>query len=113
MAIHIMLTVDLNGHVSSEARAKFYEILRQKGLIRRKLTTVWTAEFKLGATKESAATYVREAVVLAATASGVWDYEAMVQPSDVAPVEWSKAPAKLGVLGVGGGGLGIGGLLGK
>lgn len=98
MTIHIMLTVDLNGHVSTEARAKFYEVLGQHNLVRRKLTTVWTATFKPAATKESAVEYVRKAVEAASTASGVFDYEAAVLPSDVAPVMWAKPPQKLGLL---------------
>lgn len=99
MTIHIMLTVDLNGHVSTEARAKFYEVLKQYHLVRRKLTTVWTAEFSPGSTKDGAVEYVRKAVEAAAVASGVFDYEVAVLPSDVAPVTWAKSPQKLGLLG--------------
>lgn len=106
MAIHIMLTVDLNGHVSSEARAKFYEVLQQHNLVRRKLTTVWTAKFKPAATKESAVEYVRKAVEAAAVASKVFDYEVAVMPSDVAPTEWRSSPSVQTILGGRGFGLG-------
>lgn len=111
MIINILLTVDLNDHVPYEARAKFYGILKQKGLIRRKLTTTWTATFKPGATKDSAVAYVQEAVILAAAASGVSDYEALVMPSDVAPTEWRKTAPPSHGLGLGLGGRATAGLL--
>lgn len=94
MTLHAVVTVDLDNGVSASARTKFNESLKSKKLTKHKLTTLWTAVFTAGTTREWAVKYSRDAVDEAAIAAGVTTYEAFVSISEAAPVEWKKGPAE-------------------
>jgi len=53
MTIHAILTVDLNGSVSTAARAKFYEVLKSHHYLKHKLTTLWTVQFTASTTQKA------------------------------------------------------------
>jgi len=88
MTIHAILTVDLNGSVSTAARAKFYEVLKSHHYLKHKLTTLWTVQFTASTTPESAERIVREHVALAARAAGITDYEALLMQGAQPATEW-------------------------
>lgn len=97
MQIHVMLTVDLNGHVSADARARFNESLKSKKWQKTSLTTIWTAWFKEGVTSEQALAETKIDVAAAAKDAGIWNYEACALPSYQALTTWnSKASSLLG-----------------
>jgi len=96
MTIHAVLTVDLDGGVTSSARNTFNEELKKEKYIKHKLTTLWTARFLEGWTKASALQDARNCVDKAARVAGITKYEALVSLSDEAPTEWRKATTLLG-----------------
>lgn len=98
MAIHAILTVDLNGYVSDEARKTFERVLAERHYVKRKLTTVWRVQFTPGTTTVRAETIVREHVALAASTAGIRDYEALVMVGEQPPVEWKKEGTSTGLL---------------
>jgi hypothetical protein len=90
MTLHAILTVDLNGNVSDEARKTFERVLAAHHYVKRKLTTVWRVQFTPGTTTARAENVAREHVALAATTAGIRDYEALVMVGEQPPVEWKK-----------------------
>lgn len=99
MTIYAMLTLDLNGNISTEVRNKFYESLKLRNFVKRKLTTTWTVTFKPHITKVAAEKYIRESVTLAALSSGVSNYEAAVVFSESPIVSWSTPVTARSLLG--------------
>lgn len=90
MAIHAVLTVDLNGFVTAEARALFNSVLAQHHYVKHKLTTLWTVQFTPTTTVADAVRIVQDHVALAAQKAGIQNYEALVMPGGQPPTEWKK-----------------------
>lgn len=99
MTIQAVVTVDLDGGVSTAARGKFDQYLKGKGLNKHKLTTLWTVAFTPETTKQGAKNYLRESVDEAARLAGITRYEVLFSLSDEAPVEWSNGVAYSSLLG--------------
>lgn len=97
MTVYLMLTLDLNGNVSTEAREKFYNVLKADHLKRRKLTTTWSAHFVSHYTVAMAETHIKELLKRASTVSGVRNYEAAYMFSTSPMVE--QASPAYGLLG--------------
>ncbi|WP_153788973.1 hypothetical protein [Pseudomonas sp. EMN2] len=93
MTIYAMLTVDLNGHVTSQAREVFNEVLRKHHYVKHKLTTIWTVQFVPGASPAAAENAVREHVALAARTAGISDYEALLMQGQQPATEWKSKRA--------------------
>ncbi|MBP2261262.1 hypothetical protein J3B00_002067 [Pseudomonas sp. BP8] len=91
MTIHAILTVDLNGSVSTAARARFYEVLKNHHYVKHKLTTLWTVQFTPSTTPASAERIAREHVALAARTAGITDYEALLMQGTQPAAEWKGA----------------------
>lgn len=89
MAVYVMLTVDLNKNVSEDARAKFYEKLKQEKWQKLKLTTTWHASFDVSFTKQSALQTTKSDVAAAAAVAGIRNYEAAAEAGDEPPTSWS------------------------
>jgi len=98
MTIHAILTVDLNGSISSAARAKFYDVLKSHHYVKHKLTTLWTVQFTPSTTPASAERIVREHVALAARTAGITDYEALLMQGTQPPTEWKGARSSSTIL---------------
>lgn len=98
MTLHAILTVDLNGYVSDEARKTFERVLAERHYVKRKLTTVWRVQFTQGTTTVGAEKVVREHVALAASTAGIRDYEALIMVGEQPPVEWKKDGTSTGLL---------------
>ncbi|MDD2049698.1 hypothetical protein [Pseudomonas putida] len=92
MTIHAILTVDLNGSVSTAARAKFYEVLKSHHYVKHKLTTLWAVQFTPDTTPAGADRVVREHVALAARTAGISDYEALLMQGTQPATEWKANP---------------------
>jgi hypothetical protein len=90
MTIYVTLTVDLNGNVSTAARAKFNEFLKGRNYTKHKLTTLWTAWFLPNNTIDSAIRYTKESVAAAAKVAGISNYEALVMPGEQKATEWKQ-----------------------
>ena len=75
MTIYFMLTLDLNGNVSTDAREKFYAVLRANNLQRRGLTTTWSGRFSEDHSTSSAERVLKDVLKGASAASGVLNYE--------------------------------------
>ncbi|MFY1663740.1 hypothetical protein [Pseudomonas sp. Pseu.R1] len=88
MSLNASLTVDLDNFVSSKAREKFYEELKKKQFVRRKLTTLWTVSFTPTTSRAWVERYVRDSVEAAALSAGISTYEAFVSISETPPIEW-------------------------
>jgi hypothetical protein len=99
MTVNVMLTLDLNGNVSADAREKFYAVLKAEHFKRRKLTTTWSARFTPQTTRKSAEEYLKKILVRAAAASGVRNYEVAYMFSDAEMIEHSSLNAANGLLG--------------
>ena len=98
MAIHAVVTVDLDSGVTTSQRNKFNQYLKDQNFTKRKLTTIWTVVFVETATKVSAAAYVRRHVDEAASSAGINNFEALYSLSDGPVVEWAKgAPSNRGI----------------
>lgn len=91
MAFHAVATVDLDNGVSSAARTRFNEELKKNNFTKHKLTTLWTAIYTTGVTREDAIEFARECIDNAATAAGIVTYEAFVSISEAPPVEWKRS----------------------
>lgn len=87
MAIHVMLTVDLNNHVSSDARSDFYKAIESEGFKRMKLTTTWSGHFPANFTRNQAQQWIRDCLERASSQSGVTYYEMGYMLSDAPMVE--------------------------
>ncbi|WP_323150931.1 hypothetical protein [Pseudomonas glycinae] len=98
MTLNAILTVDLNGYVSDEARKVFERVLAERHYVKRKLTTVWSVQFTPNTTTAGAEKVVREHVALAASTAGIRDYEALVMVSEQQPIEWKKDGTSTGLL---------------
>ena len=90
MPYYALVTVDLDNGVSRAARDKFNDELAKKHFFKHKLTTVWTAAYKLGTTKAVATSYARNCIDEAAAKAGITTYEALVAISEEKPTEWTK-----------------------
>ncbi|NUU34748.1 hypothetical protein [Pseudomonas sp. C2B4] len=90
MTYYALVTVDLDNGVSRAARDKFNDELAKKHFSKHKLTTVWTATYKLGTTKAVAISYARNCIDEAAAKAGITTYEALVTISEEKPTEWTK-----------------------
>ena len=88
MAMHVMLTVDLN-KVSSEARNQFNGYLQGKHWNKLSLTTTWTAKFKDGVSASDALQTTKNDVAKAADYARISDYEAAAQAGEQKTVQWS------------------------
>ncbi|VVO75394.1 hypothetical protein PS876_04575 [Pseudomonas fluorescens] len=98
MTRHAILTVDLNGYVSEEARKTFERVLDAHHYVKRKLTTVWRVQFTPGTTAADAERIMREHVALAASTAGIRNYEALVMVGEQPPIEWKKDGVSTGLL---------------
>ncbi|MFU2327813.1 hypothetical protein [Pseudomonas sp. NFX98] len=90
MPYYALVTVDLDNGVSKTARDKFNDELAKKHFYKHKLTTVWTATYLVGTTKEVAISYARDCIDEAAATSGITSFEALVTISEEKPTEWVK-----------------------
>jgi nucleoid-associated protein YgaU len=90
MPFHAVVTVDLDNGVSSASRTKFNDELKKNHFTKHKLTTLWTALYTVGVTRERAVEFARECIDDAAAAAGIVTYEAFVSISEAPPVEWKK-----------------------
>ena len=97
MPIHAVVTVDLDGGVSTVARNKFNKILSDAGLVKHKLTTLWTVLFTPNSTKQDAKDWLRQCIDEAARQAGITHYEVLLSLSDEQPVEWTKGAPTLGL----------------
>jgi hypothetical protein len=91
MPFYALVTVDLDNGVSKAARDKFNEELAKNHFNKHKLTTVWTATYKVGITKDVAISFARKCVDEAAAKAGITTYEALVTISEEKPTEWTKS----------------------
>lgn len=98
MAIHVMLTLDLNGNVSTEARERFYSVLKESHFVRRKLTTTWSAGFTPQSTRQGAEQFLKAVLERAVVSSGVRSYEVAYMFSDSQMVEYSNQAANASLL---------------
>ncbi len=96
MIFHAVVTVDLDGGVTSSARNTFNEEMKKEKFYKHKLTTLWTARYLDGWTKTNALKDARDSVDKAAQVAGIRKYEALVSLSDEAPTEWWKPTTILG-----------------
>lgn len=90
MPFHAVVTVDLDNGVSTASRTKFNDELKKNHFTKHKLTTLWTALYTVGVTRERAVEFARECIDDAAAAAGIIVYEAFVSISEAPPVEWRK-----------------------
>ena len=90
MTVYVTLTVDLNGNVPPNSRAKFNEYLKEKHFTKHKLTTLWTAQFVPNTTIDGAITFTKTTVAAAARHAGIANFEALVMPGEQAPTEWRQ-----------------------
>lgn len=91
MPYYALVTVDLDNGVSRAARDKFNNELAKKHFYKHKLTTVWTASYLVGTTKDVAISYARKCIDEAAATAGITTYEALVTVSEEKPTEWTKS----------------------
>lgn len=89
MAIHALLTVDLNA-TSTAARDTFYQYLLDRQWYRLKLTTTFRAKFKESVSEANALAGVKSDIAGAAQASGVTNYEVAVQLGTSPLEQWKK-----------------------
>ena len=91
MALHIMLTVDLNRNVTSEQRLRFYEELRTRKWVKiDALTTIWKAVFSEGVSVEAAMQATKSDLSAAATAASISAYDAAAMFGGQAPLILKK-----------------------
>lgn len=77
MAIHVMLTVDLNRNVTTDQRNRFYEELRIRNWVKiDSLTTTWKAHFNENVRVEEAIEATKSTVAAAATTASISSYDA-------------------------------------
>ena len=96
MIFHAVVTVDLDGGVTSSARNTFNEEMKKEKFYKHKLTTLWTARYLDGWTKANALKDARDSVDKAAQVAGIRKYEALVSLAEEAPTEWWKPTTLLG-----------------
>jgi hypothetical protein len=95
MTVYVMLTLDLNGHVSTESRDKFYGVLMANHFHRRKLTTTWSATFVEDFSRYDADQFLKKMLAHASAVSGVRNYEFGYMLSDASMKEGSNSPTTL------------------
>ena len=87
MAVHAMLTVDLNRYVTTEQRNRFYEELRTRKWVKiDALSTTWKAVFSEGVSAEAAMQETKSDLSAAATAASISSYDAAAMFGGQAPL---------------------------
>jgi hypothetical protein len=89
MAIHALLTVDLN-QVTDAQRQAFYLHLTNNHWVRLKLTTTFKATFTPTSTADGALAATRTDIQGAANASGVRSYEVALQLGEIPLQQWKQ-----------------------
>jgi hypothetical protein len=88
---YILMSFDLEGYVSEEARKRVYTKLRDLNWTPvPELTTVWIVSFKGTSTHDTAVRIAKNDLVEAARAGYVSQYHAIVMSSDFRQTEFSN-----------------------
>ena len=88
MAVYVMLTVDLDQHVTSRAREHFNQALAKDNWNKLHLTTTWYAQFKDNIDPGDAIDETKREVHAAAVSAGIARYEAAAEVGASRPVVW-------------------------
>ncbi|WP_163836939.1 hypothetical protein [Spartinivicinus ruber] len=87
MVMYVMLSVDLS-HVSSTARDKFNNYLKENQWTKLSLSTTWIARFKHGVSVKDALQGTKIDVEKAANYANIINYEVAAHVGDQKPEQW-------------------------